>query len=161
MVIRALSFQSTHPMRDATLARMGDDGDGDISIHASHAGCDRNQVPAPYALTYFNPRIPCGMRPVKGGVKIVEMPFQSTHPMRDATSIKVQAVKAGQFQSTHPMRDATSTGRLKRLAILQFQSTHPMRDATSENSIEVVNDVISIHASHAGCDDRRIRHDQQ
>ena len=36
---------------------------------------------------------------------------------------------------------------------IEFQSTHPMRDATSTISYFKGKNCISIHASHAGCDD--------
>ena len=56
-----------------------------------------------------------------------------------------------QFQSTHPMRDATFP-TLEQTTSKGFQSTHPMRDATAMRNALIVNDDISIHASHAGCD---------
>ena len=37
-------FQSTHPMRGATLPLFGRYDDLYISIHAPHAGCDYNDV---------------------------------------------------------------------------------------------------------------------
>ena len=56
-------FQSTHPMRDATRRRNKHGSDRTISIHASHAGCD-----------IFRSNVSCFI-----------CRFQSTHPMRDAT----------------------------------------------------------------------------
>ena len=104
----ATKFQSTHPMRDAT-GNMQMLGKGNkISIHASHAGCDKNLYTVVFPHLNFNPRIPCGMR----------LPRQK-----------------------------------KSYSSLQFQSTHPMRDATP--GVLIVPSfvtVISIHASHAGCD---------
>ena len=100
--------------------------------------------------------------------------FQSTHPMRDATSkpqhpatshtISIHASHAGcdllmplikpipkLFQSTHPMRDATWQETCGN-TLSGFQSTHPMRDATFFLFQCFFVIVISIHASHAGCD---------
>ena len=57
------SFQSTHPMRDATRSR---------------PACDLRRA-------YFNPRIPCGMRQGSTIARWGLLQFQSTHPMRDAT----------------------------------------------------------------------------
>ena len=37
----------------------------------------------------FNPRIPLGMRPVFHVIKIFSTLFQSTHPIRDATSKQI------------------------------------------------------------------------
>ena len=57
-------FQSTRPMRDAT-ERMGiNKSIVSISIHASHAGRDRNDLLIRPFLVYFNPRVPCGTRPI-------------------------------------------------------------------------------------------------
>ena len=108
--------------------------DNKISIHASHAGCDNWLQIVAFRHTYnFNPRIPCGMRPAAGkrfqcciynfnpripcGMRpceVVFMPtchnqFQSTHPMRDATSFTSPPSGYSLFQSTHPMRDATTS----------------------------------------------------
>ena len=55
------------------------------------------------------------------------------------------------FQSTHPMRDATTECQKVLLALI-FQSTHPMRDATIIIFGFIRHLSISIHASHAGCD---------
>ena len=79
--------------------------------------------------------------------------FQSTHPMRGATTvtdhadplfeISIHAPHAGcdfcsggegmpsaAFQSTHPMRGATASWRSPSSSFRRFQSTHPMRGAT-------------------------------
>ena len=125
-------FQSTHPMRGATLA----DGlclavDAVISIHAPHAGCD---------LMFWQH---C----------ISYLPFQSTHPMRGATWSIAYAMQLSIFQSTHPMRGATHLllrcivhliisihaphagcdmpMTLSASRCCTFQSTHPMRGATA------------------------------
>ena len=49
------------------------------------------------------------------------------------------------------MRDATILP-IKAVYLTLFQSTHPMRDATATTNGYHVTVVISIHASHAGCD---------
>ena len=78
------AFQSTHPVWDATkirealaeggsisihASRMGCDGGGHgrnahstISIHASRMGCDPKPTNSQPKTSYFNPRIPYGMR---------------------------------------------------------------------------------------------------
>ena len=124
--------------------------------------------------TNFNPRTPYGMRQ-KEAKRYTELKkFQSTHPLRDATTfrqlyalterISIHAPLTGcdsvfechpkgskVFQSTHPLRDATSMDK-RQLGISLFQSTHPLRDATI-----VIRDylgwiAISIHAPLTGCD---------
>ena len=125
-------FQSTHPMRGATVPGMSGKLDVTISIHAPHAGCDEASAAA------------------RGGTA----GFQSTHPMRGATPSSTRWNQKSRFQSTHPMRGATGlTNRY--LTLYRFQSTHPMRGATDSEIFYKPKDLISIHAPHAGCD--RIR----
>ena len=79
----------------------------EISIHASHAGCDAKMG-----------------RNCKARYR-----FQSTHPMRDATDAPDCITGVYEFQSTHTMRDATDAEKIV-AEFMEFQSTHPMRDAT-------------------------------
>ena len=124
------SFQSTHPVWDATAesvtcqgchrisihaSRMGCDmirratvGLGLISIHASRMGCDGTQAAVRVQPRHFNPRIPYGMRP---------------------------------------------NGDPQAGDILLFQSTHPVWDATKSDQALDQYPSISIHASRMGCDD--------
>ena len=55
------------------------------------------------------------------------------------------------FQSTHPERDATEPS-CDYKHISRFQSTHPERDATISRFRSAATELISIHASRAGCD---------
>ena len=58
-----------------------------ISIHAPHAGCDRVLGRMRKRCEpYFNPRTPCGVRLIRWTVEIRRKEFQSTHPMRGATT---------------------------------------------------------------------------
>ena len=102
-----LSFQSTHPMRGATPIVKTNGTQIVISIHAPHAGCDTSSM----------------------------SPFSASET----------------FQSTHPMRGATSTIPTRRYRA-GFQSTHPMRGATFSCLKSACRPDISIHAPHAGCD---------
>ena len=59
-----MTFQSTHPLRGATLERQAADLAAVISIHAPLAGCDNSLVKLyPQRRCNFNPRTPCGVRP--------------------------------------------------------------------------------------------------
>ena len=149
---KALKFQSTHPLRGAT----DDVGAGahthPISIHAPHAGCDPPyifskmfetiSIHAPlagcdvvYAVIgipdhHFNPRTPCGVRrksapPARSGDG-----FQSTHPMRGATTppLGVEEPDDISIYAPHAGCDAWRAARKRRLS--GFQSTHPLRGAT-------------------------------
>ena len=193
-----IGFQSTHPIRGATFLLSSSVHASNISIHAPHTGCDAADSPGrgttpnfnprtPYGVrrrwrstfrhtsNYFNPRTPYGVRldPVtKSGVWDG---FQSTHPIRGATTaltvaqggktnfnprtpygvrhlVVFQGCNLTLFQSTHPIRGATRPGNRRTATTWVFQSTHPIRGATvhSQNQAKIVN--ISIHAPHTGCD---------
>jgi len=57
----------------------------EISIHALRAEGDRQSLTSATHLVYFNPRPPCGGRPVDEMQKIVMLTFQSTPSVRRAT----------------------------------------------------------------------------
>ena len=145
-------FQSTRPMRGATEAIDGLVLIGAISIHAPHAGRDRSNNALLRENKNFNPRAPCGARLPPFPQTLLPQGFQSTRPMRGATTeggprysrprhfnprAPCGARRAGyyrrismaKFQSTRPMRGATTT--LSTALLPQgFQSTRPMRGAT-------------------------------
>ena len=58
------------------------------------------------------------------------------------------------FQSTHPVRGATTNSATVSF-ICGFQSTHPVRGATGVQIPGINANVISIHAPRAGCDATR------
>ena len=123
-----------------------------ISIHAPRAGRDAGYPRFRGGLRNFNPRAPCGARPEQKSYIRALKEFQSTRPVRGATStviipphpltISIHAPRAGRdplhtvpesaiiiFQSTRPVRGATSRRRV-RIANITFQSTRPVRGAT-------------------------------
>ena len=145
-------FQSTLPVRGATLCRRlrgllrsisihapraGSDFGVQafifrpyISIHAPRAGSDCYVAGLPRKAKYFNPRSPCGERLVSPLHLIFTAPFQSTLPVRGATDFT--------FIFVH--------SRLK------FQSTLPVRGATDPSALFCGLVDISIHAPRAGSD---------
>ena len=52
---------------------------------------------------YFNPRTPCGVRPKAEDKSVVELLFQSTHPLRGATGIAMDAQKLGKISIHAPL----------------------------------------------------------
>ena len=100
-----------------------------ISIHASRMGCDTQLLSNTLWTVDFNPRIPYGMRLFCTTGRKSSKPFQSTHPVWDATVSIKQSDAISTFQSTHPVWDATN---------LMFDMQTLM--------------LISIHASRMGCD---------
>ena len=85
------------------------------------------------ASFHFNPRSPCGER------RIDLMIF----------------ISASKFQSTLPVRGATSPAFRKMAISTKFQSTLPVRGATIWLNHVIRLDMISIHAPRAGSDDSR------
>ena len=193
-------FQSTHPLRGATLRMCAESSTTDfnprtpcgvrpgryagicrdciISIHAPLAGCDLS-AHAVQSLEQISIHAPlAGCDSVAGRVMVGSGLFQSTHPLRGATSypfyddskrtISIHAPLAGcdsfrctppqyivGFQSTHPLRGATLRDS-SRWMMATFQSTHPLRGATGRAADRAAGAWISIHAPLAGCDAGRI-----
>ena len=146
-------FQSTHPRgvrrngpRCKVLLQR-------ISIHAPHAGCDIPIFRVAFLITISIHAPHAGCDAGNTSVVVTDPTFQSTHPMRGATStahrrslkksyfnprtpcgvrpyMKGDRVTYGGFQSTHPMRGATTPDDSPLVNIQLFQSTHPMRGAT-------------------------------
>ena len=167
-------FQSTHPVWDATRRVGSGQCDHSISIHASRMGCDRHPDGGGAFRSYFNPRIPYGMRLRTGTRTSAGTHFNPRIPygMRPALPMPDTAFEA--FQSTHPVWDATCPQKACTSSAWPFQSTHPVWDATlreqphqpywyfnpripygmrrGETSRNSIGIWISIHASRMGCD---------
>ena len=151
--IRLSAFQSTRPLRGATqgaayfyLLLL-------ISIHAPLTGRDELECSTTCAFFNFNPRAPYGARPIVRQGMQYRTAFQSTRPLRGATSYRPPVPSGLRFQSTRPLRGATVidddtsrdelisihaplTGRDLRATVRtilrkRFQSTRPLRGATS------------------------------
>ena len=123
-----------------------------ISIHAPRAGCDLVIAHPDGLAGHFNPRTPCGVRldrPVIFGIRRPDFNPRTPCGVRPAhmPSLSSRAV----FQSTHPVRGATSVFSSGASEAL-FQSTHPVRGATNLQTSLFADNPISIHAPRAGCD---------
>ena len=140
-------FQSTHSLRSATSISMVRSVGIPVSIHALLAECDSlrhvgfvcHRVVSIHALlaecdrtlpeklipsASFNPRTPCGVRPVFRSLDGKELRFQSTHSLRSATKSRVIPSRADEFQSTHSLRSATLGG--DELQVLFAVSIHAL-----------------------------------
>ena len=82
---RPRGFQSTHPLRGATMGLGDQHHFQPISIHAPLAGCDSIDRADHPLNRDFNPRTPCGVRHVQSKSPSQGRIFQSTHPLRGAT----------------------------------------------------------------------------
>ena len=123
-------FQSTHPVRGATVILTGRELRRGISIHAPREGCD-------VALPVLRPSA---------------LQFQSTHPVRGATA-HGSPVYAPMGISIHAPREGCDIASRRSTGTpTKFQSTHPVRGATRRNRITAIKNGISIHAPREGCD---------
>ena len=145
-------FQSTRPLRGATLGYTVSSAFSIISIHAPLAGRDRNPSGPGRCSRYFNPRAPCGARLRSSVSSLSNSGFQSTRPLRGATAfvgrgsgvldISIHAPLAGR-DGYDPARGNPSVdfnprapcgARLLQVHALlvcgRFQSTRPLRGAT-------------------------------
>ena len=103
-------FQSTHPVRGATLARPVNVLHGLNFNPRTPCGVRPVHGPGPFDGTQdFNPRTPCGVRRFFTSKLSSTIRFQSTHPVRGATMSQATYSSARQFQSTHPVRGATTS----------------------------------------------------
>ena len=132
-------FQSTHPVRGATHLVKYMDGQTDISIHAPRAGCDSTLVRwlALEDISIHAPRAGCDLRYY--GFTINRSRFQSTHPVRGATSTTIRSNRRARFQSTHPVRGATISVS-RRLDVLQdFNPRTPCGVRRSRNHLRLAD----------------------
>ena len=103
--VAGISIHAPHAGRDGKAD--ADDVGGGISIHAPHAG--RDFSPASFRSTGsdFNPRAPCGARPIASNALKTRSTFQSTRPMRGATKAlrHVPLLPAISIHAPHAGRD--------------------------------------------------------
>ena len=130
-----------------------------ISIHAPRAGCDlATESGTDRRRAYFNPRTPCGVRR-EFTIGYKYFTTISIHAPRAGCDSKKRPKYAQPltFQSTHPVRGATSLFAVSLDNASEFQSTHPVRGATCRSGAGHYKQAISIHAPRAGCDMTAIR----
>ena len=84
----SISIHAPHAGRDRLLTAKTKSAA--ISIHAPHAGRDGTSAIGLPSYGHFNPRAPCGARPVQQAPPAARYNrFQSTRPMRGATVTRV------------------------------------------------------------------------
>jgi len=168
-------FQSTRPVRDATQVTKVDPRAIVVSIHASRAGRDLARCFASPARHGFNPRVPCGTRRAFTPDKTARFEFQSTRPVRDATTCRATAlvwrpcfnprVPCGTrlqwpqpgalvlFVSIHASRAGRDRGRAESLGSgTSFNPRVPCGTRRVDKCYSLTPRVVSIHASRAGRD---------
>ena len=169
-----IQFQSTPPIRVATIVITDNKSINIISIHATHTGGDYSSTKTQRRRIHFNPRHPYGWRQIRWCVFGFPLLFQSTPPIRVATNMPELIYLKILFQSTPPIRVATSLcSQQTRTSnnfnprhpygwrpgfspglrmVTTFQSTPPIRVATRLRQTAARRNTISIHATHTGGD---------
>ena len=151
-ICRPFTFQSTRPVRGATGGRALRPLFRGISIHAPRAGRDFLRLSRGLSGGNFNPRAPCGARPLDFLRCFDLVVFQSTRPVRGATGIELRVGQDVDI-SIHAPRAGRDLLPLRHLDHdAGFQSTRPVRGATSIAHDRLARHWISIHAPRAGRD---------
>ena len=149
---RSIAFQSTRPVRGATLLYIRDTASNRVSIHAPRAGRDLKAGKRHGPASCFNPRAPCGARPSQRTTNGSGREFQSTRPVRGATlRLEVLASVSPCFNPRAPCGARLSDSFSVRYPG-GFQSTRPVRGATARAMGFCEPGIVSIHAPRAGRD---------
>ena len=123
-----------------------------ISIHAPREGCDEDDYWSHknVNISIHAPREGCD--PIlPGAAEPRFLPFQSTHPVRGATT--TTALNTADFViSIHAPREGCDLDKKRNRWNVRFQSTHPVRGATGCRGQCAGYEPISIHAPREGCD---------
>ena len=145
-----------------------------VSIHAPRTGRDVGLTEQREERRSFNPRAPYGARRCAARPCIVKIQFQSTRPVRGATSREVAGLgdRVVSIHAPRTGRDKVVDSRANvkksfnprapygaRLPTAQsvvpqhmFQSTRPVRGATSTTQLVALTTGVSIHAPRTGRD---------
>ena len=102
-------FQSTRPVWGATVSAVLALLKWRVSIHAPRVGRDREGSSLQAWSRSFNPRAPCGARPLRFKIALTTAEFQSTRPVWGATQEVFRIMFFNKFQSTRPVWGATKS----------------------------------------------------
>ena len=162
--IRLRPFQSTHPLRGATIGGIFFQENLKISIHAPLAGCDNVFEVFDGRIVNFNPRTPCGVRLFASSWLSLYSHFNPRTPCGVRPVVDDAAHQSICISIHAPLAGCDTQARRPFSAMPEFQSTHPLRGATFPYIWTADGGQISIHAPLAGCDRRqghlcvRVRH---
>ena len=126
-----IKFQSTLPLRGATVAlRRGGDA-GLISIHTPLAGSDLHDTTNSGTTVHFNPHSPCGERHPSFSGAEAERSISIHTPLAGSDRIFRRRSRRADYFNPHSPCGERRFGR--RLQVLNkiFQSTLPLRGATA------------------------------
>ena len=125
---------------------------GAISIHAPLAGCDWWWARSPAARSYFNPRTPCGVRPIADYANSIVGIFQSTHPLRGATLPGLCSCLVWRISIHAPLAGCDLTDCIPPTDFKNFNPRTPCGVRHQRQHRQKRRYRISIHAPLAGCD---------
>ena len=129
-----------------------------ISIHAPRVGCDEEGLKVVMACLNFNPRTPCGVRPIHDRRRLLHpADFNPRTPCGVRPPQLHQITDLDGFQSTHPVWGATWAFPLPRPGNGHFNPRTPC--GVRRVPVDAYNHCmdISIHAPRVGCDHALIR----
>ena len=148
-------FQSTLPLRGATLLLSHAPESLVISIHTPLAGSDAISTGMPARLTYFNPHSPCGeRRPARSASKWPGY-FNPHSPCGERPCSSRMAASRRNFNPHSPCGERR-TDETPVPTYDVFQSTLPLRGATVFSLRVEDGAAISIHTPLAGSDFRHV-----
>ena len=146
-------FQSTHPVRGATKARVCHPCQRAYFNPRTPCGVRRTGCCfAAENSTDFNPRTPCGVRPRGWTVTAMPKNFNPRTPCGVRQSAAPHSQTRSTFQSTHPVRGATSARRSRARSRSHFNPRTPCGVRRLFPLANPTAGLISIHAPRAGCD---------
>ena len=166
-------FQSTRPVRGATICRAVDmDGwivsihapragrdtvlpllfsSQGVSIHAPRAGRDICVASSAFFASCFNPRAPCGARRIRRRRRLFAVCFNPRAPCGARHGGMGALYRSRSFQSTRPVRGATKYFETaKRRIEVSIHAPRAGRDLSQSEAVQLSS--VSIHAPRAGRD---------
>ena len=173
-------FQSTHPLRGATIAQADNAAQALIAFQSTHPlrGATRRANASKAVFRFqsthplrgatlrlsgaitrlsanFNPRTPCGVR-LCGGQAATDFAtrlFQSTHPLRGATRAPISVLRrTGDFNPRTPCGVRPARRKRRGQGLYDFNPRTPCGVRPCVLTPMYVVIAISIHAPLAGCD---------
>ena len=131
-IMAAEQFQSTRPIRGATLTKI----------------LDSQQ------MIHFNPRAPYGARPKPLSATRLPPTFQSTRPIRGATPPAISARPSARYFNPRAPYGARRSISLCALTHKHFNPRAPYGARHTAQQQKPQNAIISIHAPHTGRDSK-------
>ena len=148
----ARAFQSTRPMRGATSIVCPSSLIGVVSIHAPHAGRDDNRRYSVFPALCFNPRAPCGARPVTMPIRSRTRGFNPRAPCGARLACDMMGESPLQVSIHAPHAGRDPSGYTYASSGFRFNPRAPCGARLITMLIDVLSPDVSIHAPHAGRD---------